>query len=79
MIIKIKRMWRLLILFKFTSNGNAFATDMSNTNKLSPLEKLLNFSSYIRIKYGTILLIIGGIVLLSREAETMISNITIQF
>lgn len=62
---KIKKMLSLLIIFNFMSSINALAAEISDTNKLSPLEKFLNFSNYIYTQYGTILLIIGGLVLLS--------------
>jgi len=67
-IKNIKNMLKLLILsiiFNFMSIINVFAATISDTNELSPLEKFLNLSNYIYIKYGTILLIIGGFILIS--------------
>jgi len=67
-IKKIKKMFYLLILsiiFNFMSSIDAFAVIINNTNELSPLEKFLNFSNYIYTKYGIVLLIVGGFVLIS--------------
>ena len=53
------------IILNFMYSINAFAAGVANTNELSPLEKFLNLSDYIFTKYGTVMVIIGGIVLLS--------------
>ena len=68
MIKNIQKMIHLLILsimFNAMSSINVFATTISNTNELSPLEKFLNLINYIYTKYGTVLLVIGGFVLIS--------------
>lgn len=68
MTSKIRRVFHLLILsiiFNFISSINVFAAIISNTSELSPLEKSLNFSNYIYTKYGAVLLIVGGFILIS--------------
>ncbi|AQR96577.1 sensor domain-containing diguanylate cyclase [Clostridium saccharoperbutylacetonicum] len=62
---KIIYILSLALIFNFMLRINVFAEVISNASELSPLDKFLNFCNYFYAKYGTILLVIGGIVLLS--------------
>jgi diguanylate cyclase (GGDEF)-like protein/PAS domain S-box-containing protein len=64
-IKKIIYILSLALIFNFMLRINVFAEVISNASELSPLDKFLNFCNYFYAKYGTILLVIGGIVLLS--------------
>jgi diguanylate cyclase (GGDEF)-like protein/PAS domain S-box-containing protein len=64
-IKKITCILSLALIFNFMFKINVFAEVISNASELSPLDKFLNFCNYFYAKYGTILLVIGGIVLLS--------------
>lgn len=64
-IKKIIYILSLALIFNFMFKINVFAEVISNAGELSPLDKFLNFCNYFYAKYGTILLVIGGIVLLS--------------
>lgn len=64
-IKKIIYILSLALIFNFMLKINVFAEVISNAGELSPLDKFLNFCNYFYAKYGTILLVIGGIVLLS--------------
>lgn len=64
-IKKIIYILSLALIFNFMLRINVFAEVISDASELSPLDKFLNFCNYFYAKYGTILLVIGGIVLLS--------------
>lgn len=68
MVKNIQKMFLLLslsVIFNFMCRVVVFAEVKNSTSEISPLEKFLNFTNYILNEYGNILLIIGGIILLS--------------
>ncbi|WP_160690996.1 diguanylate cyclase [Clostridium sp. C2-6-12] len=64
-IKKIFYLFSLSIAFSFIDNIKVFAEVKNNINETTPLEKFLNLSNYILSEYKNILLIVGGIVLIS--------------